>query len=105
MKYEVKIAVVCLGRYTYDVEAAQEVYKRACEDLGTIENVKWEIVKEPVIEKEDALKAALRMKAADVDAVAVIIGTLHLVHLALIIDRAVKKPILLWAFNELPYNG
>jgi len=37
--------------------------------------------------------------------VVIISGTFHLGHLALIIDRAVRRPILLWAFNELPYDG
>ncbi|MBR1810610.1 MAG: fucose isomerase [Clostridia bacterium] len=105
MKYRAKIGVICLGRYTYDVAAAQEIYKAAQADLKTIENIDWEIVAAPVIEKPDAEAAAARMKAAGVDAVAVISGTFHLGHLALIIDRAVQKPILLWAFNELPYDG
>ncbi|MBQ4382136.1 MAG: fucose isomerase [Oscillospiraceae bacterium] len=105
MGYTAKIGVLCLGRYTYDVAASREIYKKAQEDLKTIPGVDWEIFEEPVIEKPDAEAAARRLKGADVDAVAIISGTFHLGHLALIIDRALKKPVLLWAFNELPYDG
>ncbi|WDC85307.1 hypothetical protein PL321_07655 [Caloramator sp. mosi_1] len=35
----------------------------------------------------------------------IISGTFHLGHLALILNKEIRKPILLWAFNELPYNG
>jgi len=103
--YTAKIGVVCLGRYTYDVAAALEIYKKTQEDLKTIEGVDWTIIEEPVIEKPDAENAVKVLKAADVDAVAIISGTFHLGHLALIIDRGLKVPVLLWAFNELPYNG
>ncbi|MBQ6756216.1 MAG: fucose isomerase [Oscillospiraceae bacterium] len=105
MMKNAKIGVLCLGRYTYDVAASREIYKTAISDLRTIPNIDWEIIEEPVIEKPDAEAAAARLKAAGVDAVAIISGTFHLGHLALIIDRAVRKPVLLWAFNELPYDG
>lgn len=105
MDYKAKIGVLCLGRYTYDVAASREIYKAAQEDLKTIDGVEFVVIEEPVIEKPDAIEAAKRLKAADVDAVAIISGTFHLGHLALIIDRALAKPILLWAFNELPYDG
>ena len=105
MEYRAKIGVLCLGRYTYDVAASREIYKEAQRDLKTIEGIDWEIIEEPVIEKDDAEKAAKRLLGAAVDAVAIISGTFHLGHLALIIDRAIKKPVLLWAFNELPYDG
>ncbi|MCC8022678.1 MAG: fucose isomerase, partial [Clostridiales bacterium] len=43
--------------------------------------------------------------AQGVDGVAIISGTFHLGHLALLIEKAVRKPILLWGFPELPYDG
>ncbi|MBQ6163707.1 MAG: fucose isomerase [Clostridia bacterium] len=105
MKYRAKIGVCCLGRYTYDVAAALEIYKEAQADLRSIEDIDWVIIEAPVIEKAEAQAAAKRFKSEDVDAVAIISGTFHLGHLAPTIDRALNKPILLWAFNELPYDG
>jgi len=35
----------------------------------------------------------------------IITGTFHLGHLALILKKRVNRPVLLWAFSELPYNG
>lgn len=104
-KFKVKIGIICLARFTYDVKAAEEIYKNAKEDLKTIEDVDWICIDEPVITQDEAKQASEKMLSENVDAVAVISGTFHLGHLALIIDRIVKKPVLLWAFNELPYNG
>lgn len=105
VKYKAVIGVVCLGRFTYDVAAAAEIYKAAQADLNRIENIDWVIIPEIVITQDEAKKAAEKMMTANVDGVAIISGTFHLGHLALIIDRTVKKPVLLWAFNELPYDG
>lgn len=102
---KVRIGVCCLARYTYDVAAALEIYKKALADLGTVPEAEWSVISDPVVEKTDASAAAAKFKADGVDAVAVISGTFHLGHLALIITREVKKPVLLWAFNELPYDG
>lgn len=104
-KFKATIGIVCLGRFTYDVAAAKKIYAKAQDDLKTIENIDWVIVPEVVISQDDAKAAAETMLKHNVDAVAVISGTFHLGHLALIIDRMVKKPVLLWAFEELPYNG
>lgn len=104
-KYNLTIGVICLGRHTYDFEAAKDIYKVAQDDMNTIENINWVYIPELVISQDDAKDAAKKMLEANVDGVAVISGTFHLGHLALIIDRMVKKPVLLWAFNELPYNG
>ena len=104
-KYNITIGVICLGRQTYDVKAAEDVYALAQEDMKKIENVDWIINSDLVINQEDAKTASRKMLKANVDAIAIISGTFHLGHLALTIDRMIKKPVLLWAFNELPYNG
>ncbi|MCR5042263.1 MAG: fucose isomerase [Clostridia bacterium] len=104
-RYRATIGVCCLGRYTYDVAAALEIYERAKADLASIDDVDWVVIDEPVIEKADAAAAAERFRAAGVDGAAIISGTFHLGHLAPTIERAVGKPVLLWAFRELPYNG
>lgn len=104
-KFKVTIGVVCLARDTYDYKAAKEIYMSAQKDMESIENVNWVFIPELVISKEDAKNTANRMLEEKVDAIAIISGTFHLGHLALIIDRIVQKPVLLWAFNELPYNG
>ena len=105
MKQAIKLGVVCLARKTFDFAAAGEIYARTKEDLRRLEQVEWVFEDELVIEIEDAHRAAQKMSAHCVDAVVVISGTFHLGHLALIIDRAVQKPVLLWAFEELPYDG
>lgn len=105
MKAKVKIGVVCLTRHTFDFEAAQELYKNTQKQLQQIENVEWVFIKDTVVEVEDAQIAGRSIKAADVDGLVVISGTFHLGHLALTLDKIVGKPILLWAYNELPYNG
>lgn len=101
----IKLGVVCLARTTFDHIEAGEIYKRTIEDLKKIPNVNWCIEEKLVIEVEDAKEAAAKLQSKNVDAVVIISGTFHLGHLALIIDRVLRKPVLLWAFNELPYNG
>jgi L-fucose isomerase-like protein len=104
-KLDIKVGIICLGRHTFDVNAAKEIYLQAQKDMATIENVQWITIPEIVITQEEAKNAAEVLLAANVDALSIISGTFHLGHLPLIIDRIVKKPVLLWAFNELPYTG
>lgn len=104
-KFNVKIGVICLARHTYDYNAAKEVYLRAQEDMKSIENVNYIFEPELVITQEEAKIAANNMLSNNVDGIAIISGTFHLGHLALIIDRTLKKPVLLWAFEELDYDG
>lgn len=101
----ITIGVVCLARKTFDWEEAGKIYARTREDLKKIPEIDWVFEDELVIEVEDAQKAAAKLQSKNVDAVVIISGTFHLGHLALIIDRVIRKPVLLWAFNELPYNG
>lgn len=105
MKQRIKLGIVCLARKTFDYNAAKEIYDKRKEDLKKLENVDLEIIDELVIEVEDAEKAAKELASKDLDGLVIISGTFHLGHLALILDKIVRKPILLWAFKELPYNG
>lgn len=105
MKKNVTIGVCCLGRTTYDVEAAAKIYEEQKKKFHEIPNVDWVIIEEIVISEQDALNAGHEFASKLVDGMVIISGTFHLGHLALILDREVQKPILLWAFNELPYNG
>jgi len=73
--------------------------------MEAVENVDWVFIDGQTIEIEDALKAAKKLAASDLDGLVIISGTFHLGHLALILAREVGKPVLLWAFDELPYDG
>ena len=73
--------------------------------MKAIENVDWEIIEELVIEAEEAESASKYLETKDLDGIVIISGTFHLGHLALVIDKNIRKPVLLWAFNELPYDG
>lgn len=105
MNTTVRIGVVCLARKTYDYEAAFEIYKSTMQELKTTPNVEWHFIPELVIETEDAHKAAQTLAQKGLDGLAIITGTFHLGHLALIVKHGVNIPTLLWAFPELPYNG
>lgn len=105
MSQNVRVGVVCLTRTTYDYKTAQEIYNSTMEDLKKIPNVDWVFVEKAVIEIEDAEAASRTMLEKNVDGLVIISGTFHLGHLALIFNKYIKKPILLWAFDELPYDG
>jgi L-fucose isomerase-like protein len=106
MKEHVSIGVVCLARTTFDHNAAFEIYKEQQKKLlKNIENITFHFEKDLVIEVEDARAAAKNLASKDVDGVVIISGTFHLGHLALEINKTLGKPIHLWAFDELPYDG
>lgn len=105
MKGKVKIGVVCLARQTFDYAAAKKIYNEKKIVLGAMENVNWVFCDELVIEPDEAKSAARMMVQREVDGVVVVSGTFHLGHLALIMNEMIKKPLLLWAFRELPYDG
>lgn len=105
MKQNIKLGVVCLARTTFDFNAAKDIYDERKKELKKLENVDLEIIEDLVIEVEDGEKAAEKLASKGLDGLVVISGTFHLGHLALIFDKVVRKPILLWAFKELPYNG
>lgn len=100
-----RIGVVCLTRKTYDYETAFSLYLSRCQEMEKDTSVQWKIYKENVIEPEDAVGAIHYLLQEEVDAVIMVSGTFHLGHLALMINDALKKPVLLWGFDELPYNG
>lgn len=104
MKEQVTLGVACLARKTFDFDAAREIYQHIQENLQRIENVTFEFISELVFEVPDAEQAAQQF-SKDLDGIVLIAGTFHLGHLALVINKFVKKPILLWGLNELPYNG
>jgi L-fucose isomerase-like protein len=105
MKQSVKIGVVCLARKSFDFNAALEIFKNIQKDLHKIINVDWEIIENLVIEIEEAQKAANHLASVQIDGLIVISGTFHLGHLVLELNKAIQKPLLLWALYELPYNG
>jgi L-fucose isomerase-like protein len=105
VKEHVTLGVACFARKTFDFEAAREIYERIQGELKGIENVAFEFVKDLIFEVPDAEQAAHEFSTKELDGIVLIAGTFHLGHLALVINKIVKKPILLWGLNELPYNG
>jgi len=105
MKNLVRIGVVCLVRKTFDYLTAGEIYRNMIKKYKERKDLEFVFVEEPLIEPEDAQQASEMLLSQHVDAVIIISGTFHLGHLALIINKSVQKPILLWGLPELPYNG
>lgn len=105
MKQAVTIGVVCLARKTFDFNAAQEIYARIQADLAGIENATFKCIPALVIEVPDAHRAGHELVSVGVDALVVISGTFALGHLVLELAKAVRRPVLLWGLNELPYDG
>ncbi|GAG68772.1 unnamed protein product, partial [marine sediment metagenome] len=105
MKQEIRVGVVCLARKTFDYKAADKIYGKIKEDLKKIEQVHWEIVEELVIKIDEAQNAAHRLASKEVDVLVCISGTFVLGHLILELNKIIKKSILLWGLEELPYDG
>lgn len=106
MKQHVKLGVIALARKTFDWQEAQKIYTKTVGDLETLENVDIIAEENLVIEVEDARRAAEKISAEHVDGLIVISATFHLGHLALTIQKYFENtPLLLWAFDELPYDG
>jgi L-fucose isomerase-like protein len=105
MKYKTKLGIVCLARKTFDYEVAHEIYKEKLAILQARNDIEVIAVESLVIEVEDAKEAAEKLLAANVDGFVCVSGTFHLGHLVLEINKYLNKPILLWGYNELPYNG
>lgn len=101
----IRLGVVCLARDTFDTEAANGLYRSILKNLATLEKVTVCAVDKLVITIEEAAAAAEKLYSDNVDGLAIISGTFHLGHLALIIKEKVDKPVLLWGLDELPYNG
>ncbi len=105
MKQSVRLGVVCLARKTFDYHAAEAIYEKILEDLYVITQVEIEVISGLTIEIEDARNAAKYLQGKHIDGLVVISGTFHLGHLVLEMEKVLHVPILLWALNELPYNG
>ncbi|MCI2068619.1 MAG: fucose isomerase [Bacilli bacterium] len=100
-----RIGVVCLCRKTFDYITAWKLFQERIEETKKDDSVEWEVFSKPVYEPLEGEEAASFLLESKVDAVVLVSATFHLGHLALIIDKRVNKPILLWGFNELPYDG
>ncbi len=100
-----KIGLVCLVRTTFDYKTAFELYKERMEIVKQDTSVTFCDYGEMVISEDDARKASEYLLDNKVDAVVLVSATFHLGHLALVINDRVRKPLLLWGFDELPYNG
>jgi len=105
LKQKICVGLVCLARKTFDYKAAEEIYSKIKEDLKKIEQVQWEIISDLLIEVEDAQDAAHKLVSKEIDALVCISGTFALGHLILELNKVIKKPILLWGLEELPYDG
>ncbi len=105
MKQKIKIGVVCLARKTFDYEAARQIYGKIQINLRKIPYVDWEFESELVFEIIDAQKAAHNFTQKEIDALVCISGTFALGYLVLELNKIIQRPILLWALEELPYNG
>ena len=105
MKQKICVGLVCLARKTFDYKAAEEIFSKIIDDLKKIEQVQWEIVSDLLIEVGDAQDAAHRLVTKEIDALVCISGTFALGHLILELNKVIKKPILLWGLEELPYDG
>jgi L-fucose isomerase-like protein len=104
-EHPVAIGVVCLARKTYDWQTAGEIYQRVKTELRNIEAVDWVFAEDLVIEAEEARSAAETLAGKNIDGLVCISGTFHLGHLVLELEKVLRKPLLLWAWDELPYNG
>jgi len=105
MKHPVTLGLVCMGRDSFDTAAAGEIYEQKKRELREIENVRWVVIETLIRETDEAEAAAALFLKEAVDGVVLLSGTFHLGHLALIFERRIDKPKLLWGLNELPYNG
>jgi len=105
IKQKIRLGVVCLARKTFDFNSAQEIFYKIKNNLREIENIDYTLIDGLLIEVKDAKQAAKFLLSKNIDGIIVISGTFHLGHLVLELDKVIKKPILLWGLNELPYNG
>jgi L-fucose isomerase-like protein len=104
-KYTVRLGVVCLARKTFDYAAAEKLYREKLEELKKLEAVELEAVPHLIIEVAEAREAARKLDARQIDGLLCLSGTFHLGHLVLELHKVLERPIQLWAFPELPYDG
>jgi len=100
------IGVVCLARATFEVATAEARYAEIRVRLRSASGARYHFVEEPLIEVEDARRAAEQLRRVPVEALVLISGTFHLGHLALELRRALPGcPLLLWGLDEPPHAG
>lgn len=99
------VGVVCLARQTFDFEEARRQYHALQTKLNEIESINFKFVKDLLFEVEDAEKAADELSRYNPDGLICISGTFHLGHLVPVLLRKIRKPVLLWALKEPPYDG
>ncbi len=100
-----RIGLICLVRKTFDFETAFKLYQERMAVVKKDTSVEWFDFNRMVITPEEAKEASDYLLQNKVDAVVLVSATFHLGHLALIINDLVRKPLLLWGFDELPYDG
>ncbi|MFX0064701.1 MAG: L-fucose/L-arabinose isomerase family protein [Candidatus Hermodarchaeota archaeon] len=105
MKQLIRLGIVCLARKTFDYQAAKEIYNSFQQKLQKINAVNWEFIPKLVIEVQDAQEAAHSLATKEIDGLVCISGTFALGHLVLELNKIIRRPILLWGLNELPYDG
>ena len=99
------IGIVCLVRKTFDYETAFKLYQERCAKIMEDKSIDWVYYPTMVIEHSEAKEAGDFFVEKHVDALVIVSATFHLGGLALILENAVKKPVLLQGYNELPYDG
>jgi L-fucose isomerase-like protein len=104
-KHPIRLGVVCLARKTFDYNAAEKLYRELLEQLKGLEAVELEASPRLVIEPTEAREAGQALAARNIDGLVCVSGTFHLGHLVLELHKALRRPIQLWAFPELPYDG
>lgn len=102
---KIRLGVVCLARTTYEYKTAESMYLDIISELKKIPEIEYTFIENTVIEVEEAIEASKFLLSKDIDGLIIISGTFHLGHLALVFNKYIKKPFLLWAPNELPYDG
>ncbi len=100
-----RIGIVCTVRKTFDYLTAYKLYQERTAKVMEDDSVEWVNYPEMVIEQPDAQKASDYFIDAKVDALIIVSATFHLGHLALILNNRVRVPLLLWGYDELPYDG
>jgi L-fucose isomerase-like protein len=99
-----RIAVLAVGRSTFDVDYAQTVFTRAWQGL---QNLNAEIVGEPQVhyEADAALKAFATLNAADIDLLLLLQVTFTDASVCTEIAGKLDVPLLLWTFPEARTGG
>ncbi|MBO6285948.1 MAG: fucose isomerase [Bacilli bacterium] len=100
-----RIGIVCTVRKTFDYLTAYSLYKERSAEVMKDDSVEWVNYPEMVIEADEAKRAGEYYVDHHVDALIIVSATFHLGHLALILNETVRRPLLLWGYDELPYDG